>query len=149
MSDRKDIFTALGRACDVEGRPHWTPLSNNYFVDCLSRVPKGPIVAVTFSTKIPSRSKQQHKYYWRLLRLLGKHTGHAAEELHNIFMVELFGETLVIWKGKTFTMRQSESDSANLAMEKMSLLIEHVKAECDDQGVKVMTFEEAGGISNY
>jgi hypothetical protein len=145
---RKELFTIIGTFKEVDNEHRFVPSSPTYFRAASKRAPLGVPVAVTFSTKIPSRSRAQLAYHYVILGFLSEYTGYTVDELHDSLMRMKFGVKDVVLNGQTTQVRRSVSDMARFPKEKMAELIEYDLEVCRDMGVDVPTAESLGYISN-
>lgn len=53
------------------------------------------------------RTNPQNRYYWSLLNILEKETGHSAEDLHDFFKMDILGMREINFKGRTVAVPKS------------------------------------------
>lgn len=145
---RKELFTILGDFRFVEGKKQFIPKSPAYYRDLARQAPTDKPVAVTFSTKTPTRSESQLAYHWVLVGYIAKETGYTKEECHDLIMQLKFGTKKVTIAGKTADVRKSISDRALFPKYLMVELIEYDLEVCHELGLHVPTAQELGYISN-
>lgn len=147
MNDKP--FVILGQVVVDGMRKRFKAKDPGHLQRCLNKLPAGTDLSVEFSSKKPTRSQGQHRRYWWLLGLIEEHSGMRDTEVHHAFMVELWGETVFKWKGKTYTMRVSESDSGGFTRDKMDELMMRAEAECAEQGINIEEKSDPNYIPNY
>ena len=145
---QKELFTALGKIQIVEGKHRFIPNSTKYLADQLARLPVNKQISCTFTEHIATRSEQQLKYHWILIKYIADYTGYSSTELHDAIMKEKFGVKNILLAGKKVEVRKSISDKAQMPKHKMVELIEYDLEICKFYDIKVPTLEELGYIPN-
>jgi hypothetical protein len=149
MAKLKDLFTVLGVVKIVKDetgidRHRFIPASPRYLSGMLSHVPADTKLACTFSKEIPTRSRAQLALHWVYMHYLGESSGYTDSEMHNIVMIECFGQKIAKFNGKDYLIRQSISDNAKMSKDDVSKLLEKDKELCDMVGVVLPTAQELG-----
>lgn len=148
MQVLKEQFTSLGTVVETENGKKIQLKSTAHYQTQVNKLPVGKEVHIDVSTKIPTRSQQQRRYYFVLVGYVADHTGFTKDELHSWIMIEKFGTKTVTVNGKTHEVRQSISDVAIMTSFQCMELIDYVLELAGDLGVNVPTQEELGFISN-
>lgn len=76
-------------------------------VNIIKRLPFDPAYQVTIEEYAPTRSGQQNRRYWSLLTMVGKHTGHEPDELHDYFKEKFLGTREIVVAGERAQVRPS------------------------------------------
>ncbi len=147
-NNRKELFTVLGTIQKVikDGfdRNHFIPSSPKYLSGMLGHIAPKTKVSCTFSTEIPTRSRAQLALHWIYMHFLGEHAGHTQKDMHNIVMIETFGQKIAKFNGKDYLIRQSISDAAQMSKEDVSKLLDKDKELCKEMGIVLPTPRELG-----
>jgi len=61
----------------------------------LSKVPLAPVLQVTIEEYDPTRSGQQNRRYWLLLRAISGNTGHDVDEIHELLKMKFLGKRAI------------------------------------------------------
>lgn len=144
----KELFTIIGQFKEVDGEHRFVPSSPTYFRTASRRAPLGKPVAVTFSTKVPTRSQAQLRYHWVLVGYIAEHTGYTKEEVSDLVLRNKFGVKTITINGLSSQVRQSISEIARFPKMQMMELIEYDLEIARELGVHVPTMEELGFIPN-
>lgn len=153
---RKAIFTVLGEIItlteNVEGaeirRHAFKPSSRAHMQVEMMQMKEGPC-AVTFETRVPTRSEQQLAYHMVLMGYIARHTGYTKEEAHDAIMRLKFGTKQISLAGRVTEVRKSVAASSLFPKSDMHALIEYDLEICAQMDIRVPTKEELGYISNY
>jgi len=149
----KELFTVLGKFRDVvvNGRKmtRFFPASEKYYLSMCSHSPKDKIINCTFSTKIPTRSNAQLRYYFVLLHYLADYSGYKSKgyteiDLHEATMIKKYGTKTIELDGEKIEVRRSVSNRAKFPKADMVEVIEYVLELCKKLEVKVPTMRELG-----
>jgi hypothetical protein len=76
-------------------------------IHIVERLPFDPAYQVTIEEYAPTRNAQQNRRYWLLLSLMGKHTGHDRDELHDFFKEKFLGTREIVVAGERAIIRPS------------------------------------------
>lgn len=140
---RKEEFTVLGDVKYVDGKKKLVLKSPGHFQVCLNRVKEGH-VAVSVSTKTPTRSKQQLNLFMVLCEYIADHTGYTKNEIYPLMIEDVWPPKTITLNGRERKVRKSVSDVAKMPKSDMWELITHTQEVCDELGIYVPSAEELG-----
>ncbi len=103
----------------------------------------GKTATITIEKK--RRSLPQNRYLWVIYTLIAEHTGHTAEEIHEVEKQRHIIPKFIKIKTKEYEIRPS---TTQLSKESMALYIEKVIVDASQLGIIIPTMEEAGYIGN-
>ena len=84
-----------------------------------------PPLAVTVSTHKAKRTASQNARYWAMLHVMAEHTGHEADELHDLMRAKFLEHREVDIGGQQYTILQS---TTRLSTAAMAAYIERIEA---------------------
>ncbi len=76
-------------------------------INIIKRLAFVPAYQVTIEEYAPARNAQQNRRYWLLLSLMGRHTGHDRDELHDFFKEKFLGTREIEVAGQRAIIRPS------------------------------------------
>jgi predicted secreted protein len=68
-----------------------SPAKRDKVVAWLAKVPVDEVLELSLRPYKPTRSQEQNKRYWLLVDKIAEHTGHDAQELHEMLKVKFLG----------------------------------------------------------
>lgn len=148
QTTNKELWSFLGEFVMDGERKRFKFNSPTYYQQMIQKAPLGKKIHVTFSTKVPTRSQQQLRYYWVVINLICEHTGYEPLELHDWIMREKFGTSEVTIRDKTHHVRRSIADVAKMKKYEAVELIEYTLQLAADLDVRLPTMAELGYIQN-
>ena len=84
-----------------------------------------PPLAVTVSAHKAKRTQSQNARYWAMLGVMAEHTGHEAEEIHDLMRAKFLEHREVTIGGQQYTILQS---TTRLSTAAMAAYIERIEA---------------------
>lgn len=97
-------------------------------------------VIVTIERKKKNRSKEQMGYLWGVIYpLISQHTGHTAEDLHDIFKSRYLKRKKV-WRGADMV---TIGTTTELSTNEMSEFIANVRLEAEELGIVIPEPDQA------
>ena len=142
--NRKPVFTVLGSVVFDGGKKRIKFNSPEHYHNEVQRLVVGKTVGITVEEYKASRSAAQLAYHWVLLGYMARHTGHTAEELHDMVMRTKFGTKTVRVGSIEQEVRRSISDAARFPKGYMIELIEFDLQLCAELDIRVPSKEELG-----
>lgn len=96
---------------------------------------EGERLEVVVSLPRKPRSNNQNAYYWAVvLRVIGDHTGHSVEELHEIFKRKFLPPRVLTYRDQQIRLPASTTDTNTL---EFTEYIERIRAEAASMGIDV------------
>lgn len=150
---RKAAFTILGRIESITKmvngqevpRKAFIPDSPAHLQSELAGMNNGPC-AITFETKIPTRSESQLAYHMVLMGYIARHTGYSKSEVHDAVMRAKFGTKRIQIGTIIEHVRRSVGEWARFPLDDMAELISYDLEICEDLDIRVPTKAELGYI---
>ncbi len=142
--NRKPVFTALATIQDVEGVKKVVMTSAAHWQQQVRNLSLGKKYGVTVEEYKATRSDEQLKYYWVLLKYIADETGHTSEELHDALMRQKFGVKIVEVGPVRQEVRRSIANTARFPTSDMVELIQETLDLCQTLGIHVPTKTELG-----
>lgn len=130
------VFTgALRKGVVTPQNPRYVRGSLALYDDCDIRV--------VVERRKRSRSKEQNNYYWGVvLPEIALHTGHSAEELHEIFKTRYLAKK-VLWRGGEMKIPKSTSE---LSTNEFTEFLQCVILEAKELGLTIPEPDKEGQI---
>lgn len=100
-------------------------------------------IRVVVERRKRSRSREQNNYYWGVvLPEIATHTGHSAEELHEIFKAKYLSRK-VLWRGGDIKIPSSTTD---LSTNEFAEFLQNVILEAGELGIEIPEADKEGQI---
>ena len=152
-TEPKEIFSIVGEFKDSKRinkngvevfQKVFVPASSEHYNQEANKAKTGQKYWINFTTRIPTRSKQQLKYHMVLCGYIADYTGFTREEMHAFRMAEQFGTKEITVGGVTKTIRKSIAEKAHLNKSDCVELIMGDLDLCKKLGIIVPTQKELG-----
>lgn len=105
------------------------------FDEHVAAFPEGTELGLVIAKRYKDRSDRQNGYYWGVvLKIISDHTGHSTEELHEIFKRKFLPPRILTYRGTTFKVPMSTTESDTL---EFTDYIERIRAEAGTMGITI------------